>query len=229
LTAAVTCDVKGTAGYAEEAPELLVRYESFGFEEAHEAVLDLLPAHAGDVLDVGAGTGRDVAHLAAKGNRAVAAEPTAALREAAAELHPSAAIEWVDDGLPALKTVVGRGTRFDLILMSAVWMHLDEQERSRAMPVIASLLAPGGTVVMTLRHGPVPTGRRMFAVTGTETVTLAETSGLETIRNRHAESQRAENRRASVSWTTLVFRAPSPSDQLLRSGGFGVAVVTGDR
>ena len=208
----MTCDVKGTAGYADETPELLVRYESFGFEEAHEAVLDLLPAHAGDVLDVGAGTGRDAAHLAAKGNRVVAVEPTAALREAAAELHPSAAIEWVDDGLPALKTIVGRGTSFDLIIMSAVWMHLYDQERSRAMPVIASLLAPGGTVVMTLRHGPVPAGRRMFAVTGTETVALAETSGLETIRNRHAESRRAENRRAGVSWTTLVFRAPSPSD-----------------
>ena len=125
MTAAVTCDVKGTAGYAEEAPELLVRYESCGFEEAHEAVLDLLPAHAGDVLDVGAGTGRDAAHLAAKGNRVVAVEPAAALREAAAELHPSAAIEWVDDGLPALGTVVERGSRFDLILMSAVWMHMD--------------------------------------------------------------------------------------------------------
>ena len=199
-------DVKGTAGYADEAADLLVRYESFDFEEAHAAVLDLLPAAPGDVLDVGSGTGRDAAYLTAKGNRGVAVEPTAALRKAAAELHPSAAIEWVDDALPTLDSIAGRSTRFDLILMSAVWMHLETQERRRAMPVIASLLAPGGTVVMTLRHWPVPVGRRMFAVTGTETVTLAEAAGLAALRNRHAESRRAENRRAGVSWTTLVFR-----------------------
>lgn len=199
----------GTQGYADEAADLLVRYERFGFEEAHEAVLHLLPAAPGRALDIGAGTGRDAAYLAGKGFRVVAVEPTETLRTAAAERHASPAIDWVDDGLPDLSHVAGTEEPFDLILLSAVWMHLDPDERRAAMPVVAALLALGGILVMSLRHGPVPRGRRMFAVTAEETVALSAAAGLETLFNRHAPSRQADNRRRGVSWTTLVFRRPA--------------------
>lgn len=197
--------IRGTQGYAEEAADLQVRYESFGFEDAHRTVLHLLPHALGAVLDIGAGTGRDAAYFAAKGHRVVAVEPTDALRILAAELHPSPSIEWIHDGLPELERIVARRENFDLILMSAVWMHLDAAERRRAMPIVASLLAPGGAMIMTLRHGAVPEGRRMFAVTAEETVNLARAQELNTKFNQLAESRQNANRRAGVSWTTLVF------------------------
>lgn len=100
--------MKGTRGYAAEAVELFVRYECFGFEHAHAAVLHLIPTTPGKVLDIGSGTGRDAAYLAAKGHRVVAVEPTGALRKRAAALHKSPAIEWIDDGLPdASRRVAG--------------------------------------------------------------------------------------------------------------------------
>lgn len=203
--------MQGTHGYASEAAELFVRYESFGFEHAHAAVLHLMPTTPGRVLDIGSGTGRDAAYLAAKGHRVVAVEPTGALRQRAAALHKSPAIEWIDDGLPDLERIVARPEHFELILLSAVWMHLDADERRAAMPVIAGRLAPGGRIVMTLRHGPVPAGRTMFPVTAEETMALAMSEGLTVEFNRHAESRQAENRRAGISWTTLVFARPAYS------------------
>jgi SAM-dependent methyltransferase len=197
--------IRGTQGYAEEAEDLLVRYESFDFEDAHRAVLHLLPGAPGKVLDIGAGTGRDAAYFAAKGHRVTAVEPTDALRIPASELHPSRSIEWIDDGLPELKRIVARREQFDLILMSAVWMHLDAAERRRALPIVAPLLGPGGTMIMTLRHGPVPEGRRMFAVSAEEIIGLAEAEGLKNIFNRHAKARQEANRQSGVTWTTLVF------------------------
>ncbi|SCG08174.1 hypothetical protein GA0115255_123563 [Streptomyces sp. Ncost-T6T-2b] len=54
-----------TAGYAEAADALAVQYEQVTFEDVHRDVLHLLPSAPARILDVGAGTGRDAAALAA--------------------------------------------------------------------------------------------------------------------------------------------------------------------
>ena len=200
--------VAGTAGYGEAAGRLIAPYEEIAFEDVHAAVLHLLPTTPGHVLDVGAGTGRDAARFAETGHRVMAVEPTDALREAAIRMHPSPAIDWVDDGLPELMHVVARNERFDLVMLTAVWMHLDADERRIGMPVLAGLLRRGGVMIMSLRHGPVPEGRRMFEVTADETIALAAACGLRSLLRRQSESLQAANRRAGVTWTHLAFERP---------------------
>lgn len=196
----------GTEGYADEAEALLVQYESLAFEHVQRWSLPLIPAAPGRVLEIGAGTGRDAAGFAALGHSVVAVEPTRELRTRAAALHPSPAIEWLDDSLPDLATVTARGDTFDVVMMTAVWMHLDEGQRRRAMPVIATLLRPGGHTFMTLRHGPVPPGRRMFEVTADETIALAQRAGLDAVLNTWAPE--GIQKRPGVSWTRLAFTRP---------------------
>jgi SAM-dependent methyltransferase len=196
----------GTKGYAAEADALFVQYESISFAEVHRAVLHLIPAAPCDALDIGAGTGRDAAALAAMGHRLLAVEPAAEMRTRAVRLHPSPLIEWLDDSLPALAQVTARRQHFDLVILSAVWMHLDKRQRRQAMPIVAGLLRIGAVMTMTLRHGPVPPGRRMFAVSGEETIGLAEASGLQLILNRNGEGAL---RRPGVSWTRLAFAKPA--------------------
>ena len=154
--------VSGTEGYANEAEELFRRYEGIPAAGAHRAVLHLVPAAPGRILDIGSGTGRDAAWFAAQGHRVVAVEPTDALRLPAMTLHPSPLIEWLNDSLPELASLRNRGESFDVVMLTAVWMHLDAQQRQRAMPNLAALVREGGTVIMKIRHGPVPVGRRMF-------------------------------------------------------------------
>ncbi|MGH7093988.1 MAG: class I SAM-dependent methyltransferase, partial [Stellaceae bacterium] len=150
----------------------------------------------------GAGTGHDAAGFATLGHRVVAVEPTAALRAGAMALHPSPRIEWVDDLLPDLHLVRRRGEVFDLVMLTAVWMHLDKRQRRRAMPRVASLLRPGGTMIMSLRYGPVSAGRRMFAVPAQETIELAASRGLRPILNQPAQSVLQS---PGVSWRRLAF------------------------
>jgi SAM-dependent methyltransferase len=191
----------GIVGYGEDAEALACRYEAVAFEEVHGYLLPWLPSFPSRVADIGAGSGRDAAALAARGYAVVAVEPTPELRRIGQRLHADAAIAWGDVALPALTGLRGS---FDLVLLSAVWMHLDEQERVEAMQRVAELTAPGGCVAMSLRHGPVPAGRLMFAVSAAETVTLAERFGLTVVHRGEGPDRLG---RADVRWSTLVFRA----------------------
>ena len=137
--------VPGTEGYAENAAALVKQWQHLSFSDKPQAVLELIPAKPSLILDVGAGIGVDAAALAAMGHHVVAVEPTDALRLPGMALHPSPPrIEWIADSLPDLEMVTARGSRFDMALLSAVWMHLDTPERQRAMPRIAALIHPGG-------------------------------------------------------------------------------------
>jgi len=203
--------VSGTENYANEAPELLKRYESISFADAHASVLHLIPPAPRRVLDIGAGTGRDAAGFVSLGNSVVAVEPTEELRRGAMLLHPSPMIEWLDDSLPDLAVVRARGEEFDLVMLTAVWMHLDEVQRRMAMPNVAALVRNGGIVIMSLRHGPVPPGRRMFEVSAEETKALAQRSNLYCTLNQEAESSL---RQPGVTWTRLAFQKTTGTDDV---------------
>ncbi|MFJ2899695.1 class I SAM-dependent methyltransferase [Streptomyces sp. NPDC087218] len=189
-----------TAGYGEAAEALAEQYESVTFNEVHREVLHLFPSRPGSVLDIGAGSGRDAAALAIRGHRVVAAEPTAELRTLGRRLHADQEIEWVDDALPELAGLTAQARRFDLILLTAVWMHLDERQRTSSMARLVGLLGSGGRVVLSLRHGPVPAGRRMFPVSAEETISLARGHGLDVIHETRREDPHG---RPGVTWTYL--------------------------
>ncbi|MGJ4893067.1 class I SAM-dependent methyltransferase [Bradyrhizobium sp. HKCCYLRH3099] len=197
--------VSGTEGYAAEADQLFVRYENIPPQQVHAAVLHLLPRTPARVLDIGAGTGRDAAWLAGLGHRVVAVEPTEALRIRAMRLHASPAITWIDDSLPDLAALSARDEPFDLVMLTAVLMHLDDAQRRRALPNIATQVAPGGTLIMTLRHGPIPPGRRMFEVDAAAVVAPMRQLGLDLELKRQTASVGVANQAAGVSWTTLAF------------------------
>jgi SAM-dependent methyltransferase len=197
--------VSGTEGYADEAEALFKCYESFSAADAHRTVLHLIPTAPSRICDIGSGTGRDAAWFAAQGHRVVAVEPTDAMRLPAMALHPSPRIEWLDDSLPDLADLLARGEKFDVVMLTAVWMHLDAPQRRSAMPNVASLVRAGGAVIMKLRHGPVPPGRRMFEVSAEETIELAQMQGLQPVLNLRAESSQDQNRIAGITWTSLAF------------------------
>ncbi|MBD0673677.1 class I SAM-dependent methyltransferase [Streptomyces sp. CBMA156] len=192
----------GTAGYGEEAARLAVQYESVTFAEVHRELLHHYPAPPAAVLDVGAGTGRDAAALAALGHRVVAVEPTPELRAAGERLHAGTDVRWVADALPGLPLLAAEGERYDLVLLTAVWMHLAPDERPPAMAALTRLLAPAGRLALTLRHGPVPPGRHMFDLPPEPTIALAAGHGL---RLHHRATRPDLHGRDGVHWSLLLF------------------------
>jgi SAM-dependent methyltransferase len=193
------------APYHEAFAHYAEKWERITFADAHAALLAHLQVRPGLVFDVGAGSGRDAAHFAANGWDVVAIEPADNLREHARTLHPSPRIAWENDRLPALEKLLKRGVLADLIWLSAVWMHVAPDDRRRAFRKLVTLLKPGGRLIISLRHGPLPFDRPMHVVTSDEVERLAIEHGL-TVRAA-VQSEDALGR-SDVTWTGIVLELP---------------------
>ncbi|WP_175938449.1 class I SAM-dependent methyltransferase [Caballeronia sp. BCC1704] len=202
----MSSNVLGTEGYAENAAQLIERWESMSFFDLHGDVAHLLPEVPSLILDVGAGSGKDAAALAEMGHSTVAVEPVDGLRKFGSTRQRSSRIEWVDDSLPDLNVVHSMNLAFDVAMLTAVGMHLDTPERVHAMRHLSSFLLTGGHVLMTIRHGLVPAGRHMFEVAAEETMQLAADCGLRCVYSETKGSIQESNRNQGVTWTRLAFR-----------------------
>lgn len=194
-------------GYARDAQHLVQSFEEISPSDVYAHVAHLMPAQPARFVDVGAGTGRDAAWFAAQGHAVLAVEPTDYLRATGMELHPSPKITWLSDTLPGLEHTLARGEVFDRAIVCAVWHHLRPEERARAMPSLARLLAPEGLLILVLRHEPgEPRGRggdsqREDAEKG------AHVSGLSLTFAREGEPVHPANRARGVTLTWLAFAA----------------------
>jgi SAM-dependent methyltransferase len=195
------------AVYDAQAAELADRYDRIGLLEAYAGMSALIAPTGNDplALDVGAGSGRDAAWLAAQGYEVVAVEPAAGMRAEGQRRHPDAKVRWLDDRLPGLVSVHGLALGFDLILLSAVWQHVAPADRPRAFRKLTTLLKPGGLMLMTLRHGPAPVDRPMHPVSLSEVEGLARVNGVEVLRVVDKNDAMA---RSDVRWTMVALRMP---------------------
>ncbi|NHZ92968.1 methyltransferase domain-containing protein [Massilia sp. CCM 8733] len=191
--------------YEQNAKELVTQYESLSFEEVHAGLIDLLPAPGATILDVGAGSGRDAAWLSRHGYDVVAVEPSDAMRTQARALHGSQNIHWLSDSLPDLSQVRRLGLTFDLILLSAVWMHVPPAARARALRKLATMLAPSGRIAISLRLGEPDTARAMHQVTLHELSAHAQQFGLRLLRATDSADRLG---RPGIAWTSAVFGLP---------------------
>lgn len=197
---------RAAVGYYEgNAADLLDRYESVTFCQVHPDLVGLVRAHPGRALDIGCGSGRDAAWLAENGWIVVAVDPSSAMLEGARRLHPGKSIRWLHDGLPLLSSVRDLSARFDLILASAVWMHVPPPEQRLAVATITGLLAPGGTLAITLRRGPSEKQRGFFE---TDPASLMRLFGLANLNLVGDEADLDRLGRADISWRKLLFRKP---------------------
>jgi SAM-dependent methyltransferase len=132
--------------YARSAGEFAERYEAVASPVARYFAL-AFPAGS-RVLDVGAGSGRDLAHLLASGFQGFGVEPCEELRAQALARHPQLQGRLDTAALPALGEPFGGN--FDGLLCSAVLMHVSEAELFDAAWALKSLLRPHGRLLLSL-------------------------------------------------------------------------------
>lgn len=139
-------DARTAAYYEAHAPEVAARYEGVS-----SPVARYFPAafvSGGRILDVGAGSGRDMAALLAAGYQAFGVEPSLELRKAAVHAHPELVGKIVGESLPDLGEPFG--ARFDGVLCSAVLMHLPEADLFDAALALRRVLRPNGRLLLSL-------------------------------------------------------------------------------
>lgn len=191
-----------TRGYAADAKALIAQYDQVPSDTIYAPVRDLFPPAPARVLDVGTGNGRDAVWCAEMGHDVTAVDPVQAFVAETMKRVPAATIQ--KDRLPDLATVRGL---YDLILVNGVWQHIPASERAASLVRLAALLADGGRMVLSLRHGPGHPGRPVLPVAVDVDVTVreAEAVGLHLLRQRDTGSLQQGNIAAGVRWTWLVF------------------------
>jgi SAM-dependent methyltransferase len=193
------------AGYqAAATAERIAGWEAIDDALLLRPVTRFLPPPPARLLDVGAGSGRTAAWLAGKGHQVTAVEPVAALREAGLALHGASGIDWIEDRLPSLEAL--ESCEFAGVLLIAVWQHLMPAAREAAFARLAQLIATGGVLLMSLRHGPGAPGRPVYPCDPAETIGQAEALGLSLLHQEEAPSIQEGNRTLGVTWTWLAFR-----------------------
>jgi 2-polyprenyl-3-methyl-5-hydroxy-6-metoxy-1,4-benzoquinol methylase len=198
--------------YNDNAAEFFRQYEAVAATEVHCSWLGLVTQQPHNrALDIGAGSGRDARFLASLGFRVTAVEPANALREQAIaygkqQPAPTHEIQWLADQLPSLPKVVGLQQSYDLVLLSAVWMHLTTEERALALPVLASQMAPAAMLVITLRHGDFSDGRSSYPVSVGEVLDLIQQQQLplSSVLTTHLDADALG--RSDVLWQTVVLK-----------------------
>lgn len=180
-------------------------YESLRFEDIHNQLLNRLPDKPLCVLDIGAGTGRDAAWLAEHGHQVMAVEPSAEMRKEGQKRHPNPSIRWLDDRLPSLAQTFQLGIHFDIILLSAVWMHIAPFDRMRAFRKMVLLLKPGGCLFISLRYGPAEPERFIYTANLEEVESLARQHGAYI-----EQAERTDDKigRTDVYWMQVIIRLP---------------------
>lgn len=212
--------------YNENADALAQQYLSKSFEEVHQSWAHFLPNIIENpnarILDIGAGSGRDAKYIAQaalnkhgeqNATQVIAVEPANLLAELGTRQTDGLNVKWLTDSLPALSAITKQEVSFDLILLSAVWMHIPVSDRARSIRKLANLLKPGGKLVISLRHSASTDeaikerkARKMHTVCADELKQLAADVGLFT----KLETQKEDDKlgRGHVSWRTLVLQMP---------------------
>lgn len=134
--------------YNKNAREFAETFESCYPTRMYELVHAFFH-HEKETIDVGCGSGRDVAYLKKHGYPTIGLDASDEILNEARERHPDC--EFRLDTLPSLSTV--SPASFGNILASAVLMHLSEGELVTACLRLLEILNPKGRAIISVR-GP---------------------------------------------------------------------------
>lgn len=192
--------------YNKNAARYQAQYDALCASEVHQQwvnyLVNQIPGHA---LDVGAGSGRDATWLRDKGWQVTAIEPAEGLRTLGLQ-RTGPTVLWLNARLPELANLNAPAEGFDLILLSAVWMHLPPEQRPIAFNRLQHCLAKKGLMVITLRFGPSDPERPMYEVSVTELEALAREYGLG-LQVPGVGFSDDKLKREDVSWKTVLLSA----------------------
>lgn len=204
----LTMDRETLEFYDRTAGETSARYRAMDLSAWRQQSLQIFPAR-GRVLDVGAGSGRDLALLLSMGFQAYGVEPAEGMRAEAVRTYPQLEGRIFPFGLP-LPGDADVGLPFDGVVCSAVLMHLPESELSDAVLSLRRVLREKGRLWISV-SGSRPglneenrddTGRLFTRLNPECLVLLIEGLKFQLLR-RWEEADRLG--RPSIRWNNLLF------------------------
>ena len=214
-------DERTVRHYTTAASERTAAYERAEVSAIHERMLH----HFGEgtrLLEIGCGSGRDAAFLAAHGRNVTATDASEGMIQAARQGHPEMARQFHCLPFPFPAGSAMQGQTFDGVYAIAVIMHVPEEELFEFAFQIKSALRPGGTALLAfsteregLSDGRDSAGRLFIERPPGRIRLLFERLGFRVLEQRPA----IDGMGRDIHWHTLVLRLAddagnSPVDQI---------------
>ncbi|MBC7661541.1 MAG: methyltransferase domain-containing protein [Chitinophagaceae bacterium] len=198
-------DQKTHSYYSTHASAVAALYEDLGPDVLYEQIQAFFKKD-GLTLDVGSGSGRDVAWLSSKGFEVLGIEPTAELIEYARKKHPK---QKFSHGEIAQVPALLKGKKAANILCSGVLMHVPSEELISSVQKLIDALAEDGTLIISTRPGGGIDDRdehgRLFTSLPTgKTILLFESLGASLINVVQSQD-------GPKTWDIFIFRKQSKS------------------
>lgn len=136
--------------YASTVTESTAKYETLAPGSGISAFFPMAFPAGSRVLDIGAGSGRDLDLLLSSGYDAYGVDASPVMVSQALKDHPALSGRFIEGSLPADKAIFGGD--FDGILCSAVLQHIEDENLLDAAFSIRESLAPGGILLLSVPH-----------------------------------------------------------------------------
>lgn len=147
-------DMESTIKYYNQAAQTLIpAYDTANMSTFYKILLkNLTPGSK--ILDIGFGSGRDLAFLKDKGFEIWGADPSHQFIYHAKKRFNDIANHFFNTSLPTLNLSEELENSFDSIILIAVWMHLPRNTYESSINSLCSFLKPGGKVVLSYSITP---------------------------------------------------------------------------
>ena len=194
--------------YDTYAREATASYEQVDFSRLVDHLAEAL-GPAARVLDLGSGSGRDAAHLLARGYDVVAADGSEAILVQAATLHPELSGRTARVVVPGPLPFAAHS--FDGAMSWAVIMHVPEAGLPEVFAELARVVKPGGVLgysVNTERAGldgagTDARGRHFTCLPASAWERLHEQAGFSTVELEESDDITG---RSGIRWATFLAR-----------------------
>jgi 2-polyprenyl-3-methyl-5-hydroxy-6-metoxy-1,4-benzoquinol methylase len=208
-------DARTVSFYSANAKDVADRYESV--QSPLAGYFSTVFSPGGKILDIGCGSGRDMAELTRQGYSAYGIDATPEFVQLAQALHPELTGRVSQAVLPDFE--VPFGGNFDGVLCSAVLMHIDTADLLTAALSIKRCLKVNGRLLLSVpsHRSDVSeterdsTGRLFKSHTAADLSLIFEGLGFTLI--DQWKNQDAMDRHG-VEWVTVVFRLLSTANTI---------------
>ncbi|MDD3598064.1 class I SAM-dependent methyltransferase [Sulfuricurvum sp.] len=191
--------------YEQNSHDLIKRYESADMSVLHQLLVKHIPLNS-KVIDIGFGSGRDLAFLQSKGHDIYGIDPVKSFivqsQHRFMGIHEHFRVgTFLSSDIP-LDWLYS----FDVVISIAVWMHLKADESPKAIETIKSFLKPNGIVILSFSLGARDKNdERHFELLSIDSVVNEFLSfGFKVVQ---VEKSSDTLGRESIEWATIVFQA----------------------
>lgn len=190
--------------YEASAPMLIERYESADMSDLHSFLSHHIPRNS-KVIDIGFGSGRDLAFLKSTGYCIYGIDPVEEFVSQAKKRFSDIAEHFIPGSFLSAEFPSDWRNSFDAVISIAVWMHLKSNEHAAAIETIKSLLKPNGIVVLSFSLGGRNSddGRHFEPLELQDVINEFAEAGFTLIDSECTADALA---RDSIQWVTAVFK-----------------------